>query len=108
MSDNKIEKVSDKVNDIDKNLSVLSERLLNFLNKIEDLEKNNLQDYTELNSQIVFLRTEMKDLKNEFNKTKEDIQENSKNRKIINSITWLIFTSVIGLIFFLLKNKITL
>ena len=101
----KLEKVNDKVNDIDKNLSVLSERLLNFLDKIEDLEKDLKEDNEEVNNKIDFLKIEIKELRNDLELVKTETTENSRNRKITNNVVWLTFTSLIGLGFYIIKQK---
>ena len=102
----KIEKVNDKVNNIDKNLSVLSERLLNFLDKIEDLEKNLKEDNLEVNCKIDGLKQEIKELKLDLDKIKTETAENSRNRKLTNNVVWFTFTSIIALGFYIIKHKL--
>lgn len=102
----KLEKVNDKVNNIDKNLSVLSERLLNFLDKIEDLENDISKNDIEVNEKITVLRNEVKELKVELEKIKIETLENSKNRQTVNKVAWLAFTSVVALGFYIIKQQL--
>lgn len=94
-----IEKLNDKFNDIDKSVAVLVEKTNNYLDKIDENDSEQKKEIEDIKESLTKIKTDISDLK------QEQIQ-NSKQRKIINSVVWLTFTSVVGLVFFYIKEKI--
>lgn len=94
-----IEKLNDKFNDIDKSVAVLVEKTNNYLDKIDENDSEQKKEIEDIKESLTKIKADISDLK------QEQIQ-NSKQRKIINSVVWLTFTSVVGLVFFYIKEKI--
>lgn len=94
----KVDKLADKFGDIDKSVAVLVERVNSYLDKIEELEEDQKKEISEIKEEIAKIKKDICDMK-------EETRENSRVRKITNSIIWITFTSVIGLIFFWVKEK---
>lgn len=107
MSDVKLDKMADKINNVDKLLSILNERLLNFIDKIENLEKDIDKNNIDVALKFESVKNEIKEIKKDIENLKDETKENSKNRKLTNKIVWIIFTSLIALVFYIIKQKIT-
>ncbi len=94
----KIDKLNDKFNEVDKTVAVLVVKLNNYLDKIDEIDE-------EQKKEIDDIKKDLKQLKEEMAKIKKDTEDNSKIRKITNSIVWLTFSGLVGLVFFYIKEK---
>ncbi len=99
------ENVKNKIFEVDKNLSVITERLTNYLNKLDDLEKYTEKEKTLFNKNLEDLNKNITELKKEVVLIRDETRDNSKNRKVTNSVAWLSFTSVIAIFTFFIREK---